>query len=559
MRKQILLAFLLALNLLAKGQDIPTFIDTVFPPNPRLVDDAPLGLGVHIGDNQNYLKGKDPDLLIAQPTVIETKKINDVFYVKAYVNNDYFSIIAPGIASSNWNNYKAFQQVSWSKIIPQPDDKTDIEMSFSTGNVGKDITFLNTSDINSEKIDGRNYLFFIKDVKSGQIVSKLALDFVYPRPEPKFLSIDKNLMDHYNSRPSETINFSPGVIDQIKKHINEINLVPSKFNTQTNLPEQLVLPYKDNSLLLQFKTLRIGAINHLEYKFDNDSNWKTSVKNEYPFIILRNIQAGKHKLLVRYPGEDSAIFEYAFEIKPAWYQTTTFKIILGSFLTAFILGGIFTFKYKRQQHKLKAENVKRKQVETQISALRAQLNPHFVFNALNSIQGLVNKNDQEGANLYISKFGALMRDILEQSNKTFHPLALEIKQLESYLQLEQLRFKFQYQVLTDKSINTATTVFPVMLLQPFAENAIKHGIAAKKEKGCLHIYFEKSEDNLMVLIHDNGDGFSPAEPTTGYGIKLIKERIEALNELSKDQPISYKIHSTPTEGTKVTLTFTNWL
>ncbi len=439
------------------------------------------------------------------------------------------------------------------KSIPLPDSKWALEIPFT---LYKDLAFLLKPNINEGKIDGSDYLFFIKDVKTDQIISSLVLEFVYPKPEPQFLSTDENILNAGENNPSGTIYFP---LKNNKEQVSKTNLVVSKFNAQTNLPDRLVLPHKHNSLLLQFKTLAMRAINHLEYKFKTDSTWKSSAKSERPFIILRDIKPGKHTLQVRYPGQDSGVFEYEFEVRPSWYQTTSFKILLGSFFTVFFFGSIFIVKYRRQQQKLRTENANRKQLQTQIAALRAQLNPHFVFNALNSIQGLVNKNDKEGANLYISKFGSLMRDILEQRDKTTHALAQEIKQLESYLQLEQLRFQFKYKIDTEDSINLVETDFPNLLLQPFVENAIKHGISGKKEKDCIHIRFERNTDNLKVIIQDNGSGFNQAEPSNGYGIRLIKERIAVLNQLYKDQPITYEIQSTPTAGTTVTLTFTKWL
>ncbi|PIQ22021.1 MAG: histidine kinase, partial [Cytophagales bacterium CG18_big_fil_WC_8_21_14_2_50_42_9] len=219
----------------------------------------------------------------------------------------------------------------------------------------------------------------------------------------------------------------------------------------------------------------------------------------------------------------------------------------------------FFFKFQRQKQQLKTENAKKNQLQTQISSLRAQLNPHFVFNALNSIQGLVNKNDKEGANMYISKFGSLMRDILEKNDKATHPLAQEVKQLESYLQLEQLRFQFKYRIHIDDTINLSEPDFPVMLLQPFAENAIKHGISGKRDEGNLSIRFERSKTDMLVTIQDNGKGFDVNEYFSGYGIKLIKERIVVLNQLYKEQPITCEIKSTPSKGTIITLSFTNWL
>jgi len=559
MKKQILLAVLLLLSFVAQSQQTEVVIDTISPPNPALVDDSPIGLGVLIGDNQHHLKGRNTDILISQPTIVNTEKSsNGVFHIKAYVNTDFFNIIATKINSSNSKNYQAFEQVYFTEKIPPFNKIWAHEIPFIIEENGNP-TFLQVNNINNEKLDGRNYLYFIKDVNTGKFVSTMALEFIFPKPEPLFLSFEQYIIETYERRQGENLTTYPELIANLNKQLKAKNLANTIFNAQTNLPNQLILPSDQNSLLIQFKTLKFGAVNFLEYKMDGDSIYKTSAKNGYPFIILKDLKPGKHKLQVRYPYQQDAVMEYEFEVKPSFTQTTGFKVVLACLSTALLFGSIFVFKFQRQKQQLKTENTKRTQLQTQISSLRAQLNPHFVFNALNSIQGLVNKNDKEGANMYISKFGSLMRDILEKNDKATHPLAQEVKQLESYLQLEQLRFQFKYRIHIDDTINLSEPDFPVMLLQPFAENAIKHGISGKRDEGNLSIRFERSKTDMLVTIQDNGKGFDVNEYFSGYGIKLIKERIVVLNQLYKEQPITCEIKSTPSKGTIITLSFTNWL
>jgi two-component system, LytTR family, sensor kinase len=178
---------------------------------------------------------------------------------------------------------------------------------------------------------------------------------------------------------------------------------------------------------------------------------------------------------------------------------------------------------------------------------------------LSSIQGLINKRNIEDANIYISKFGALLHDVLGKSDKTMQPLAIELRQIEYYLQLEQLRFKFQCKISVDANLNTSEINIPTMLLQPFVENAIKHGIVEKKEAGMIELSVRKHQSNLIIEINDNGKGYDINQPHTGRGNAMVAERIKALNEFLKDQQIELAIRSTENKGTAVSLHFSNWL
>ena len=559
MKKQILLTVLFFTHFLAKSQEIYTHIDTIEVPKPILVDDSSVGLGITIADNQKYNQKYHPDILISKPSIIESQKDkNGAFYIKAYVNTDNFNVVAANLTKNNHQNYQAFYQFFGTKEIPQITEKRALELSLYYEEWG-DLVFLDTDDLNKAKFIGVKFLFFIKEKRTGNIVSKMVLDFNFPKPEPKFLSFEDYIIDTYETRQGENLGVNPGFLADMKKQVTTKNLAPTTFDRETNLPKQLILPSDQNTLLIQFKSLDIIVDSYLEYKMKSDSTFRTSGKGTNPFIILKDLEPGKHTLQVRYPRQQDAVFEYEFEVEPHFTQTTGFKVSLGGLLTILLIGGTFSFKIQRQKRLLKTETAKRNQLQTQIASLRSQLNPHFVFNALNSIQGLVNKNDQEGANIYISKFGSLLRDILDKNDKTTHALAQEIKQLESYLQLEQLRFRFNYQIHIDETINPAEQDFPVMLLQPFAENAIKHGISEKKEAGKIWIRFERNSNSLIVIIKDNGKGFDINAPITGYGINLIQERIDVVNQLYPEQPIRCNYQSTPTEGTTVTLVFTNWL
>ena len=125
------------------------------------------------------------------------------------------------------------------------------------------------------------------------------------------------------------------------------------------------------------------------------------------------------------------------------------------------------------------------QIEQKV--IRAQLNPHFTFNALSSIQSLMNQNKIEEANYYFTEFGSLLRTSLHNNEKEMLPLQIELQTLEQYITLEQLRFGFAYKIDVAKNINTSTIEVPLLLLQPLVENAIKHGISNLQNDGQISV------------------------------------------------------------------------
>ena len=167
----------------------------------------------------------------------------------------------------------------------------------------------------------------------------------------------------------------------------------------------------------------------------------------------------------------------------------------------------------------------------------------------------------DGANHYLSRFADLTRKVLNTGEHDLISLDDEINILDDYLQMEQLRFNFKYDIKVDANINSSNTEVPAMLLQPFVENAVKHGVANLRENGLVNIQVSNEGNNLVFIISDNGPGF---KQNTGevvndsFGLKLTEERIELLNQVYKDQPVILNIQTAGT-GTIITITLTNWI
>lgn len=325
--------------------------------------------------------------------------------------------------------------------------------------------------------------------------------------------------------------------------------------------KQLSFPSSEKTIIF-YLTADIFKKEAIEYQLVKDGKvYREWNANDYDnnFIWLKDLPPGKYTLSLRYRAQRQNVSTYDFEITPQWQQTTTFKIISGSLLAAFV-GFIALLIYSNKQKiKLKAAQSNKEKIEMNLQSLRLQLNPHFIFNALSSIQSLINTNQTEAANNYLSKFSALLRQSLQYNNNKNIPLGIDIQLLDSYIQLEQLRFHFNFTLTVDENLALYPIEVPPMLLQPIAENAVKHGISALQTKGVLYIHFYKHDKEIVATIKDNGEGFNRNNVSDGYGLKLTRERILFINESMTDQRIEFTIDSDAISGTTVSLTFKNWL
>jgi LytS/YehU family sensor histidine kinase len=204
------------------------------------------------------------------------------------------------------------------------------------------------------------------------------------------------------------------------------------------------------------------------------------------------------------------------------------------------IASIFILQRRGRQIQQKAvEKVltEKKLGELEMQALKAQINPHFVFNCLNSIKGFIYDRDFKQADKYLDKFSELLRSTLDNSSSSIISLHDEISYLDNYLQLEKLRFddRFEYAINIDKSIDIKEALVPAMLLQPYVENAIRHGIGhLENKKGIITISVRKEQKQLICEIEDNGVGREKAialrgELHTEYqsrGMQLSKRRAE---------------------------------
>lgn len=222
----------------------------------------------------------------------------------------------------------------------------------------------------------------------------------------------------------------------------------------------------------------------------------------------------------------------------------------------------------RNKHLAEQSEMKAKLLMLEQQSMNSSMNRHFIFNALNSIQYYINRQDKLAANQYLTDFAKLIRKNLDSSEENFAPLSEEIERLELYLKLESMRFpdKFMYSVHQDSPEALRLVKIPAMLIQPFLENSIWHGLLPKDSGGQLHVFFGLKEGCLEIRIEDNGIGLteSQARKTNSdvhisKGMEITQSRIELIEQMTGKHielsgPEDWKSESGES-GTRVTIRF----
>ena len=236
------------------------------------------------------------------------------------------------------------------------------------------------------------------------------------------------------------------------------------------------------------------------------------------------------------------------------------KWIIGTLIVIALLLLFTAYNQRRNVNRQKHANN-----QLALKSLRTQMNPHFIFNALNSVNSFIANNDERAANKYLSEFSQLMRSVLENSEEDFIPLSKEIELLRLYVKLEHFRFKdkFDYKITVDERINVEDFVIPPMLLQPYVENAVWHGLRYKEEKGKLEIDLKQIDpETIAITITDDGIGRKKSKELktdhqkkqNSKGMGNIRKRISILNEMYQDKvDVTVEDVFENEEGTRVRL------
>lgn len=322
---------------------------------------------------------------------------------------------------------------------------------------------------------------------------------------------------------------------------------------------------KEGSLgILLFNSLEEGE--EVEYSLSGTNDWRTIQKTynaitNSSFILLddQDIPAGKTQTVyLRYKGQPETVHKIVVQGISTITHTSFFKILAGFMLALLVFGVWYFIKQRKHKKQVIALNQKNKDIETRLSLLSGQLNPHFLFNSLHAIQGTINSNNSDEANLYIGSVAGFMRNVMDYSKKELISLQEEISLETDYLQLEQKRKHFDFVVDIDKNLVADQIDFPPLLLQPVLENSVRHAFG-KRENPVLKINVSASQQNLIIILKDNGTGWNINERKEGHGLGLVRNRIELLNEKITQSHINMNITSNPHSGTTTIFTFENWL
>lgn len=355
------------------------------------------------------------------------------------------------------------------------------------------------------------------------------------------------------------------------KNMAENRHMATRFDKRSGIPLDLKFRKGEvSSIAWIFKTISVPYNIYLVEKTPGQQpqrkflETQTPPSGAYNFGNSNYSKPGKYELIIEpkriYQADQT--LRIPFQVLPPLPLLQQFSI---KQIAPYFIGGIlfivlcFALYYLYNKRKLRSAERARAMAVVQLKSVRSQLNPHFMFNALTSIQNLMNQHDITGANNYLNKFADLTRHVLNSGGQELISLEDELAIVTNYLQMEQLRFGFKYSIEVAPGINKANTEIPAMLLQPFIENAAKHGVNALQGKGKIGIVIAKQNQDLILTIEDNGPGFNNKEiDPKGFGMKLSRERIALLNDIYKSQPILLKIDS-DTNGVKITITLTNWI
>ncbi|MGF7140733.1 histidine kinase [Roseimarinus sediminis] len=246
---------------------------------------------------------------------------------------------------------------------------------------------------------------------------------------------------------------------------------------------------------------------------------------------------------------------------PFWIRVTL--IVLSGIII--LISMIFLLYRGIMKRRLQKSEFNKKMRELELTAIRAQMNPHFMYNCLNSIQNMVQQHQNEAAHLYLSKFASLIRRTLNTSRKDEVSLHEELEAISEYIDLEKLRFDFSYVMNIDESVDVYSVFVPPMLLQPFIENALLHGLLPKKDNRKIVLKVWKEENRVKIDLRDNGIGRKMAAEISGNGngkgLLLSKERLKLLSRIYGTDYEFYiedlKDENNLPLGTKVSFCFTD--
>lgn len=317
----------------------------------------------------------------------------------------------------------------------------------------------------------------------------------------------------------------------LKTGLNKRHYLPVGTNSYSTeyINDNINFLYTSNS------TPYVGDVYYQYYLEGNDREWQSTLEEEISYPSLKPGTYTLHlKAVVKNTNINSGEYLFKIQVLPAWWQTWWFTALILLIISGAVTVGVYYIIRRSKLLAIRKANIDKRMAGLELTALQAQMNPHFIFNALSSIQSFIHSQDSKLADDLLQKFSLLIRLYLEFSQHQFIALKHELKSLELYTSIERIRFSNRFDVsIRVRNVKEKQVTIPPMLVQPLVENAINHGLYHKKDKGLLKVIFWVQEECTIVIVDDDGIGREAAKKLRrklfpSRGNKLIKDRIEVL-------------------------------
>lgn len=451
--------------------------------------------------------------------------------------------------------------------------------SFPNGNLasGKISSFMNDITVINIHEDKQGNLWFVSadngiykmdapsifEYTPPKIFSKQEVKKSSKTPIGEELKLDLKVTEIKNLRVDTLIN------DSLAKIPPKIYLTGVKITEKDTLvAKNYNLAYNQNYLKISFNGIGYSGKEKIQYRYHlqgYDKEWNYSDNN---FANYSMLPPGKYifeaEAMNKFGVWSQEPIQIKFQInKPYWQQWWFIALISTLVITIVLFIAYFRIKQIENREEEKTR-LNKKMADLELGALRAQMNPHFIFNTLSSIQQYILSNNTEQANFYLSKFAKLMRSIVQNSQKPFISIKEEVETLKLYCELERLRAseKFEFEILVDEKLDVLNDQIPPMLIQPYVENAIRHGVSPLEKDGMISIHIKKQDEHIVCSVLDNGVGREKSKELNkervkthqSLGMIITRERLEILNKMSNsnlDVSISDLFENEQACGTKV--------
>ena len=425
---------------------------------------------------------------------------------------------------------------------------------------GNDIWVGGDKGLNRVHMEGAK--FRITSFRSSDGLSSDIINTVYVHKDDVYVGSDNGLT-HFNVNEMAEPSFC-------KLRITSIHALGRNWDYDTT---GLVLPHHESSIRVDFVGVSYRSAGGITYKYrlkGLDDNWQTTRET---FLSYPTLPSGRYDLEIIATnkfGVQSVPIRVAFIVQKLLWEKAWFLCLVVVFMAGLVWAVVWLRIGQLKRKNAERISINNRMAELEQMSLRAQMNPHFIFNNLNSIQKYVMEKDIVGANKFITDFSRLIRLTLEITSKSRISIEEELTYLSGYLELEKARFGdiFRYEISLSPGIDKRACFIPPMVLQPYVENSIRHGLRYREDdKGVVLIRFVENGSHLVCTIEDNGVGRSQAQQFKGLspieyqsrGMTLTQRRMEMMNH-GKDTSISIDVEDLETEerkpmGTRIILRF----